>query len=60
MNPDMSFTASEQNAGVRLDAFAAECAGVTRSAAARLIEGGSITVNGEKRQRIISSAQVIP
>ena len=41
-------TASSEYAGVRLDSFlAAELPDVTRSAAARLIEAGQVTVNGK-------------
>ena len=40
-------TATTESAGARLDAFlAAQLPGVTRSAAARLIEGGCVTVDG--------------
>ena len=51
MNPDMTFTVSATSVGARLDAYAAECADITRSAAARLIEGGGITVNGERKAK---------
>lgn len=43
----MIYTASETDKGKRLDAFAADAAGITRSAAARLIEEGSVTVSGK-------------
>ena len=43
----LHLTATTEQAGQRLDAFvAAACEGVSRSAAARLLEGGFITVNG--------------
>ncbi len=40
------YTVSEENIGKRLDLFAAEMGGLTRSAAARRIEEGTITVDG--------------
>ena len=44
----LHLTATTEQAGQRLDAFvAATCEGVSRSAAARLLEGGVITVNGK-------------
>ncbi len=42
------FTATDGDIGKRLDQFAAEAADLTRSAAARLIEEGAITLNGKK------------
>ena len=42
----MIYTVNEADRGKRLDAYAAEVADVTRSAAARLIEEGAITVSG--------------
>lgn len=39
-------TVSEDDAGERLDVFASAGAGISRSAAQRLIEAGSVTVNG--------------
>ena len=42
-----TLTATTESAGTRLDAFlAAQLPGLTRSAAARLIEGGFVTVDG--------------
>jgi len=43
----MQFTVDTDSAGMRLDAYAAAAAGITRSAAAKLIEGGELTVNGK-------------
>ena len=44
----MTLTATLEDAGKRLDAFVAERAqGLSRSAAARLIAGGNMTVNGK-------------
>ncbi len=40
-------TASEQHVGARLDQFISDGADVTRSAAAKLIEEGNVTVNGK-------------
>lgn len=41
-----TLTATTESAGTRLDAFlAAQLPGLTRSAAARLIEGGFVTVD---------------
>ncbi len=42
----MIYTVNDADKGQRLDAYCAEAAGITRSAAARLIEEGSITVSG--------------
>ena len=42
----MIYTVKETERGMRLDAYAAEVAEITRSAAARLIEEGAITVSG--------------
>ncbi len=39
--------AEEKDSGARIDQFAAQAAGLTRSAATRLIEEGKITVNGK-------------
>lgn len=47
----MIYTASESDKGKRLDAFVSEVAGVTRSAAARLIEEGLVTVNGKAQPK---------
>lgn len=41
----------EENQGARLDAFVAECTELSRSAAAKLIEDGKITVNGALSQK---------
>ncbi len=42
----MTVTVQKENAGVRIDAFSAEAGELSRSAAAKLIESGGITVNG--------------
>ncbi len=42
----MIYTVKETERGMRLDAYAAEVAEITRSAAARLIEEGLVTVSG--------------
>ena len=42
----MKYTVSDNDIGKRLDAYSAEVAEITRSAAARLIEEGAITVSG--------------
>lgn len=47
----MIYTVSEAEAGKRLDAFAADAAGITRSAAARLIEEGSVTLSGKPQPK---------
>ena len=41
------FTVSAESAGIRLDVFVSEMAGVSRSAAARLIDEQNILVNGK-------------
>ena len=43
----MKYVVSQSDIGKRLDAFAAEVSEITRSAAARLIEEGSVTVSGK-------------
>ncbi|MBR5572329.1 MAG: RluA family pseudouridine synthase [Oscillospiraceae bacterium] len=44
----LQLTATSEDKGARLDAFvAANCEGVSRSAAARLLESGCVTVNGK-------------
>ena len=47
-NEAMLLTVSHEDAGKRLDQFAAEAGELTRSAATRLIESGDITVNQKK------------
>lgn len=47
----MIYTVGEADIGKRLDAFAADSAGITRSAAARLIEEGLITVCGKTQPK---------
>ena len=41
-------TATEENIGCRADVFVSKAADITRSAAAILIEGGAVTLNGKK------------
>ena len=43
----LCFEVQAEDKGIRLDQFAATCADLTRSAAARLIEEGAVTVNGK-------------
>ena len=47
----MIYTVSEADKGKRLDAIAAEFADITRSAAARLIDEGQITVGGKAQPK---------
>ena len=47
----MIYTVTEQDSGKRLDALCAEVAEITRSAAARLIEEGCISVSGKEQQK---------
>ena len=42
----MTLTVTAETAGMRLDAFLATAPALSRSAAARLIEEGAVTVNG--------------
>ncbi len=51
MTEDMIYTVEPTEAGGRLDAFVAEKAGITRSAAARLIEEGSVLVYGAEKPK---------
>ncbi|MBR2722499.1 MAG: RluA family pseudouridine synthase [Clostridia bacterium] len=46
-NEVLSFSADEGQAGTRLDAFVSDMTELTRSACARLIEGGFVTVCGK-------------
>ncbi len=57
----MIYTVNEGDAGKRLDAFCAECAEITRSAAARQIEDGKITVNSvsQPKKYIVKLGDVI-
>ena len=58
----LHLTATTEQAGQRLDAFvAAACEGVSRSAAARLLEAGFITINGKpatKSTRILGGDSI--
>lgn len=47
----MIYTVTEQDSGKRLDTLCAEVAEITRSAAARLIEEGCISVSGKEQQK---------
>lgn len=47
----VSVTVGESDAGMRLDRFAAEAAGISRSAAVRMTEEGRVTVNGEVKDK---------
>ena len=48
---DKKNTGSVGSVPVRLDVYVAECEGVTRSAAQRLIESGCVTVGGRVRDK---------
>ena len=48
---DKNNTGSVGGVPVRLDVYVAECEGVTRSAAQRLIESGCVTVGGRVRDK---------
>lgn len=47
----MTHTVTEEQKGMRLDALASEIFDISRSAAAKLAEEGSLTVNSEKQQK---------
>ncbi len=47
----MIYTPNENDRGKRLDSYVAEVSGMSRSAAARLIESGDVTVNGAPREK---------
>ena len=47
----MTHTVTEEQKGTRLDALASEIFDISRSAAAKLAEDGSLTVNSEKQQK---------
>lgn len=47
----MIYTVKAEDAGKRLDAYLAEYANISRSAAAKLIEAASVTVGGKKTEK---------
>lgn len=47
----MTYTVKSEDKGKRLDAYVAEAAELSRSAAAKLIESGDVTVNGKKSEK---------
>ena len=47
----MKYMVEAQDAGKRLDAYLAENTDLSRSAAAKLIESGAVTVNGKKTEK---------
>ena len=47
----MTYTVKAEDKGKRLDAFLAEKTELSRSAAARLVESGAVTVSGVKREK---------
>lgn len=47
----MTYTVKSDDKGKRLDAYVAEAAELSRSAAAKLIESGDVTVNGKKSEK---------
>jgi len=47
----MKTTADASRVGTRLDSFVADAADISRSSAARLIESGDVTVNGERSDK---------
>ena len=47
----MTHTVTEEQRGARLDALASEIFDISRSAAAKLIEDGTLTVNSKKQQK---------
>ena len=47
----MTYTVNSADAGKRLDAYLAEVADMSRSAAAKLIESGSVTVGGKNTEK---------
>ena len=57
----MTHRANKDEAGMRLDAYIAAASDLSRSAAARLIEAGSVTVNGKpaEKKRAIAEGDVV-
>ena len=57
----MTHSVNKDEAGMRLDAYIAAVSDLSRSAAARLIEAGSVTVNGRlaEKKRAIAEGDVI-
>ena len=47
----MTYTVNDTDKGKRLDAYLAEVADMSRSAAAKLIESGDVTVDGKKTEK---------
>ena len=57
----MTFTVKKEEAGKRLDSYLAELAELSRSAAAKLIEAGSVTVcgkTGEKKYQVKENDEI--
>ena len=57
----MKYVVTENEAGMRLDAYASQVSELSRSAAARLIESGDLTVNGarsEKKRAVAAGDEV--
>ena len=57
----MTHRVNKDEAGMRLDAYIAAVSDLSRSAAARLIEAGSVTVNGRlaEKKRAIAEGEVV-
>ena len=57
----MTHRANKDDVGMRLDAYIAAISDLSRSAAARLIESGSVTVNGKpaEKKRAIAEGDVV-
>ena len=57
----MTHSVNKDEAGMRLDAYIAAVSDLSRSAAARLIEAGSVTVNGRlaEKKRAIAEGDVV-
>ena len=57
----MTHRVNKDEAGMRLDAYIAAVSDLSRSAAARLIEAGSVTVNGKlaEKKRAIAEGEVV-
>ena len=47
----IAYTVNTENAGKRLDSYLAETSDLSRSAAAKLIESGAVTVNGKRAEK---------
>ena len=57
----MIYTVDEEHSGIRVDAYLAEISELSRSAAAKLCDGGLVEINGrpaEKKDKVYEGCEV--